>query len=323
MAREKLGEILIQAGVIDELGLQRALNEQQRWGGQLGRYLVELGLISEEILVRALSTQYKLPAVALDPPRLSIAVGRLVSREICERHNIVCFRADTKARFLDLAMSDPSNLDAIDEVRVATQHNVRPHIAAPSAIDQAIRCIFYGEVALGSEFDLSLTPSSPHRSDSLSGGTLRPQPPHQPATPAPPAHGAEPPPAPPPAQEPSRDDLEAVLEWSPGVTPIASPAVPPSIDVQVTPSAPADVHSAVTPQSLWLPPPDETFHITMDVPAADKEVLAKALPTVEDRLVVAEGTIARDSAILQRLMEALVARGIFSREEILKILSGR
>ena len=320
--REKLGEILIKAGVIDELGLQRALSEQQRWGGQLGRYLVELGLITEELLVRALSTQYKLPAVALDPPRLSVAVGRLVSREICERHSIVCFRADTKARFLDVAMSDPSNLDAIDEVRVATQYNVRPHIAAPSAIDQAIRCVFYGEGMLGGELDLS--PSSPLRSDPLSGGTLRPQPP-RPAPPAPPqpaapSHHAEPPAPPARQRDPSRE--AAVLEWSPGVTPIPSPA-PPSIDVQVTPSAAADVHSAVTPQSLWLPPPDETFHITMDVPAADKEVLAKALPSVEDRLVIVEGTIARDSAILQRLMEALVARGIFSREEILKIISGR
>jgi hypothetical protein len=164
MARERLGDILIKAGLLDELGLQRALNEQQRWGGQLGRYLVELGLITEETLVRALSTQYKVPAVALDPHRMDVKVGKFIPRDICERNGLICFRADTEKKFLDVAMGDPSNLDAIDEVRVATKFNVRPHIAAPTVIDKAISFVFYGEMSIGGEMDLS--PESNLRLDS-------------------------------------------------------------------------------------------------------------------------------------------------------------
>jgi len=173
MAREKLGNILIKAGLLDELGLQRALNEQQRWGGQLGRYLVELGLITEETLVRALSSQYKVPAVSLDPHRMDVKIGKFIPRDICERNGLVCFRTDPKQKFIDVAMSDPSNLDAIDEVRVATKYNVRPHIAAPTVIDRAISFVFYGEMSVGGEMDLS--PESNLRLDSAGSEILKKQ----------------------------------------------------------------------------------------------------------------------------------------------------
>lgn len=163
MPRDRLGAILINAGLLDQDGLQRALNEQRRWGGLLGQYLVQLGLVSEENLVRALSAQYKLPAVSLDPPRLDIGVAKIVPQRICEKHCLICFRADAKNRFLDVALADPAQVDAVDEVRVATQYNVRPHIAGPNAINAAIRYVFYGDVPLGQEVELS--PNSPLRQD--------------------------------------------------------------------------------------------------------------------------------------------------------------
>src|SRR5689334_9700864 len=61
MARKRLGEILIQAGVLDEARLNVALREQQRWGGPLGRKLIELHLIREEDLVQALAFQLNIP----------------------------------------------------------------------------------------------------------------------------------------------------------------------------------------------------------------------------------------------------------------------
>jgi hypothetical protein len=285
MAREKLGEILIKAGVLDQVGLQRALNEQQRWGGQLGRYLVELGLITEEMLIRALSTQYKLPAVALDPPKLNIGTGRLIPKEICENHNLICFRADLSKRFIDVAMSDPSNPDTIDEVRVATQYNVRPYIAAPSVIERAIRFVFYGDMALGADLDLS--PDSTLRIDPRGSDLLKPR-------------GGGPPSVYPP---PRRDD-----------------PVRPLLEVQVTPSSTDG--NPLQEREVTFPPlaTGENFHITLDVPPVDKAALARSRPSLEDRLSLFEATLTRNSAIVQMLLDVLLKKGIISQGDILRIL---
>ncbi len=350
MAREKLGEILIKAGVLDQVGLQRALNEQARWGGQLGRYLVELGLITEETLVRALSTQYRLPAVALDPPKLNISVGRLVPKEISERNNLVCFRADLKNKFLDIAMSDPSNTDAIDEIRVATKFNVRPHIAAPTVVDKAISYIFYGDMALGGDLDLG--PDSALRVDPQTSELVRSAQ-QRPAPPAPPAPAPAPPaltlnvtasPSSPPASAPSphAPPLPAVPPlpptasfgagpWSPGVTPLGLPAVGAGLEVQVTANPTPDLLASSTPTSaslaavrVPLPPKasDDGFHITMDVPVVDKAALVQA-PPFEEKLAAFEATLARNSAILQALLEGMLRRGMLSHEEILRIITGK
>ena len=63
MQRKKLGEMLVEAGVLSESSLRAALNEQRRWGGAIGRQLVDMKLSSETELVRVLSLQLNLPAV--------------------------------------------------------------------------------------------------------------------------------------------------------------------------------------------------------------------------------------------------------------------
>lgn len=151
MSRLRLGEILVQAGVLEQSALDRALQEQRRWGrGPLGQYLVQLGLVSEEMIVRALSKQCNIPAVALDPERLELSAARFVPDDICQRHRLVCFKVDRERRFLDVAMADPASLDAVDEVRVATRYNVRPYFALPSAIERALVRVFEGAPSLGS-----------------------------------------------------------------------------------------------------------------------------------------------------------------------------
>ncbi len=155
MPTDNLADILIRANLLDEVGVERAQIEQKRWGGSIGRHLVDLGLITEETLVRALSSIYKLPAVALDPPRMNQAVAKLIPREICERHCLIAFRADTNAKTVQVAMAEPSQLDAVDEVRLATKYTVQPNIAARSAIEQAITHVFYGgSPPVGNELEL-------------------------------------------------------------------------------------------------------------------------------------------------------------------------
>jgi type IV pilus assembly protein PilB len=141
MARKKIGEILIAAGVLDEARLRAALIEQQRWGGPLGRMLVDLKLIDEPTLVDALSRQLSVPAVDLDAIEVPRAVLDLVPADLAEHHGIVPIAQPMK--FLDIAMADPSNLGIVDELQIRTKLNVRPHLAGPKAIERAI-ARYYG-----------------------------------------------------------------------------------------------------------------------------------------------------------------------------------
>jgi type IV pilus assembly protein PilB len=136
MARKRIGEILIEAGVIDETRLRAALIEQQRWGGPLGRLLVEMKIVDETSMVHALSRQLAVPAVDLDAQAIPAAVIALVPGELCEQHSLVPFA--TQMKFLDVAMADPTNSGILDELQIRTHLNVRPHLAGPKAIERAI-----------------------------------------------------------------------------------------------------------------------------------------------------------------------------------------
>lgn len=134
--RKKIGEILIEAGVLDETRLRAALMEQQRWGGPLGRLLVEMRLIAETTLVDALSQQLHIPSVDLDHTDVPRDVLDLVPGELAEQHSIMPFAAPMK--FLDIAMADPTNMGIVDELQIRTRRNVRPHLAGPKQIERAL-----------------------------------------------------------------------------------------------------------------------------------------------------------------------------------------
>lgn len=144
MARKRLGEMLVEAGLLDAVGLRRALVEQRRWGGQLGTILVDLRLVGEEALVSTLSRQLNFPVVRLDEIEPTEEVLALVPEELAERHRMVPFNVEGK--FLDVAMSDPTNLGIIDELRIRTQLNVRTYLSGPKSIERALTK-FYGIVS--------------------------------------------------------------------------------------------------------------------------------------------------------------------------------
>ena len=141
MARKRIGEILVQAGVLDNAALRAALAEQRRWGGQLGRVLIDMKLVSEEALVRALSHQLNFPTVDLDQLDVPDATLELVPGDLAEQHSLIPFNLDGK--FLDVAMSDPTNLGIIDELRIRTQLNVRPYLAGPKMIERALGRLYH------------------------------------------------------------------------------------------------------------------------------------------------------------------------------------
>jgi type II secretion system (T2SS) protein E len=143
MARKKLGEVLVQAGLLDDAKLRVALREQQRWGGPLGRHLLEMRLVHEGDLVRALAMQLNFPVapdlLAQRPPADMID---LLPLDFCEEHSLVPFHIDGK--FLDVALCDPTNLAVLDEIRIRTKLNVRPHIIGPQTLEKTISKHFKG-----------------------------------------------------------------------------------------------------------------------------------------------------------------------------------
>ena len=151
MARKRLGEILIDAGVLTPERLKIALREQQKWGGPLGKVLVQEEFVTEEVLVRALAKQLNLPVVDLQGVRVEDDILQYVPNELAERHNLIPFRRQNN--FLDVAMSDPMNMGILDELRIRTRMNLRPHLATQSTISKAIQRSYAHEMDIDMNFD--------------------------------------------------------------------------------------------------------------------------------------------------------------------------
>jgi hypothetical protein len=142
MTRKKLGELLIEAGVIDDLSLRSALADQRRWGRPLGRTLVEMRLVDEPVLVDVLAKQLNVDAIDLDAIVIAPEVLRLVPTELARQAQIMPFR--TIMKFLDVAMGDPTKLGLVDELRIRTQLNIRPFLCGPRQIERNI-AKYYGD----------------------------------------------------------------------------------------------------------------------------------------------------------------------------------
>jgi len=143
--KRRLGEILMDAGLIDELQLRAALSEQKKWGGKLGRTLVEMGFIDEESMVLALSRQLGVPAVDLERLALPEDVAHWLKLDMAERYAVFPLGGDAGARVLQLATSDPTNLEALQELAFHTGMKIHPSVAGSMAIEKAIRRYYYGE----------------------------------------------------------------------------------------------------------------------------------------------------------------------------------
>jgi hypothetical protein len=133
----KLGELLVRKGLIDRDQLRKALDSQLIVGGHLGTCLIEKGFIDEDCLGEVLAETSALPyatrAMLVDVPR---CVVNSLPAKLVVKHNVVPFRLDKK--LLDVAMIDPKNLQAIDELSFAAGYRIRPWIAPEMRIFQAM-----------------------------------------------------------------------------------------------------------------------------------------------------------------------------------------
>lgn len=141
----RLGELLLKAGVVSDVQLKAALAEQRKWGGKLGRTLVDMGFVNEEIMAKALARQLGLPLVNLAKDMIPGHVTQHLGVDLAERFGIFPVGADAQKRVLQVATSDPTAYDALDELAFRTNCRIEVFVAAPSDIDRAIRKHYYGD----------------------------------------------------------------------------------------------------------------------------------------------------------------------------------
>lgn len=136
----KLGQILVNSNIISEEQLKQALNLQKKEGGRLGTNLIKLGFITEENLVTFLSKQYGVPSINLSDHKIDPSVIKLVPYEMARKYLIIPIAR--VGATLTIAMADPSNVFAIDDVKFMTGYNVEVVVSSESSIINAINTYY-------------------------------------------------------------------------------------------------------------------------------------------------------------------------------------
>jgi len=132
----RLGDLLQRRGDLSAEQLARALDQQREHGGALSTHLVRLGFITEETLLSYLQREYRLPVVDLGSLEVPREVLNVVPQALVMKHHLI--PTNLVRSTLTLAMADPSNLMAINEVKFLTGYDVKVAVAAPAALQQAI-----------------------------------------------------------------------------------------------------------------------------------------------------------------------------------------
>jgi type IV pilus assembly protein PilB len=141
----KLGQILIDSGMITAAQLNEALTMQKKGGGRLGTNLVKLGHITEDKLVTFLSKQYGMSAIDLYAYKIYPAVLKLIPAAMAKKYMVMPLTRIGAT--LTVAMADPSNVFAVDDIKFMTGYNVEVVIATESALINAITTYYGGKVA--------------------------------------------------------------------------------------------------------------------------------------------------------------------------------
>jgi type IV pilus assembly protein PilB len=146
----RLGEILIKESLITSEQLRLALEHQKANGGRLGTSLMSLGFISDDEITGVLSRQYGVPSINLKFYEVDATVIKLIPQDTAVRYQIVPL--SRVGSTLTIAMTDPTNVFAMDDIKFMTGFNVEPVVASETAIAEAISK-FYGQADSGEELN--------------------------------------------------------------------------------------------------------------------------------------------------------------------------
>lgn len=164
---DRIGELLLEEGLISREALKDALERQKGEGGKVGYHLVQMGSVSEEDLVHLLSEQYGIPAIDLRSlfPHVERDLLELVPEDAASRYNV--FPVHKTGNIMTIAMADPTNVVALDDIRFRTGCEVEPVLASEFAIKEAITHSYedkdidlFGEISEDEVFDENAGPDA-------------------------------------------------------------------------------------------------------------------------------------------------------------------
>jgi len=132
----RIGELLLKEKRITPDQLQQALNHQKANGGKLGYNLVKLGIVKDDEITALLSKQYGVPSINLTQFEIDPAVIKLIPAETAHKYQIVPL--SRAGATLTIAMTDPTNVFAMDDIKFMTGYNVEPVVASETAVTDAV-----------------------------------------------------------------------------------------------------------------------------------------------------------------------------------------
>ncbi|MBM3501750.1 MAG: type II secretion system protein GspE, partial [Armatimonadetes bacterium] len=138
--RLMIGQLLVQKGLITEERLNEALAMQKQTTQRIGEILVDLGYIDQRQLFEALAEQQGLPFVDLTRYSIDPAIAQLLDRATAERHKAIPIRRGDGT--IHVAMAEPDNVIALDDLKMRLQVAVEPFLAVSDAVEQAISRVY-------------------------------------------------------------------------------------------------------------------------------------------------------------------------------------
>ncbi|ADR19555.1 type IV-A pilus assembly ATPase PilB [Calditerrivibrio nitroreducens] len=133
MISTKIGAILLSENLITEEQLAKAIEVQKKEGGRLGSILVKLGFVDEGKIAEFLSQQYGVPYVDLKSKQIDPKVLSIIPKDLCRKYMVVPF--DRAGNVLSVAIADPSNAYALEDLRFITGYTIKPFVAVESSIN--------------------------------------------------------------------------------------------------------------------------------------------------------------------------------------------
>ena len=144
---KQLGELLLERKIINEQQLTGALQVQKEKGGLLGNILVLLGYATEEQIAQALTTQFGFPYLPLANYDIDPQTAKLIPENVAKQYNLIAI--DKIGNSLTVAMSDPLNIHAIEDVELITNCKAQVFVSTQTDIKEAVKRYYGSSVAQG------------------------------------------------------------------------------------------------------------------------------------------------------------------------------
>ena len=153
----RIGEMLVKQRLITTQQLQEAVSQQKVNGGKVGPILIGLGYVKDEDLTALLSRQYGVPSINLSQFEIDVRVARIIPSETARKYQVI--PVSRSGATLTIAMTDPTDVFAVDDIKFMTGYNVETVVASETAVlaalDKYYRGVLTGNGSGGSALEIA------------------------------------------------------------------------------------------------------------------------------------------------------------------------